>query len=68
MDRIKKEKSILGAINDVSHRLVLILVFPIVISLFLMLFYAYEYYNAIHRMGEITSLKTVVSDDIPEKA
>ena len=68
MERIKKEKSILGAINDVSHLLVLMLVFPIIISLFLMLFYAYEYHNAISRMGEITKVKYIVSDEIPEKA
>ena len=68
MDRIKKEKSILGAINDLSHRLVLMLVFPIIISLVLMLFYAWEYHSAIQRMGRITELKTVVADEIPEKA
>ncbi|MBR3039305.1 MAG: histidine kinase [Lachnospiraceae bacterium] len=68
MDRIKKEKSILGAINDLSHRLVLMLVFPIVISLLLMLFYAWKYHSAIKRMGEITELKNVVSEEIPEKA
>lgn len=68
MDRIKKEKSILGAINDLSHRLVLVLVFPIVISLLLMLFYAWKYHSAIKRMVEITELKNVVSEEIPEKA
>ena len=68
MERIKKEKSILGAINDLSHRLVLVLVFPIIISLVLMLFYAWKYHSAIRRMGEITELKAVVSEDIPEKA
>ena len=68
MERIKKEKSILGAINDLSHRLVLMLVFPIIISLVLMLFYAWEYHSAIQRMGKITELKTVVAEEIPEKA
>ena len=67
MDRIKKEKSILGAINDLSHRLVLMLVFPIIISLVLMLFYAWEYHSAIQRMGRITELKTVVADEIPDE-
>ena len=68
MDRIKKEKSILGAINDLSHKLVLMLVFPIIISLILMLFYAWQYHSAIQRMGKITALKTIVTDEIPEKA
>jgi len=68
MEKVKKEKSILGAINDLSHRLVLMLVFPIVISLVLMLLYAWEYHNAIKRMEDITELKTVVADEIPEKA
>ena len=38
--RIKKEKSILGRINDLSHKLVFMLVVPIVLSLVLMLVYA----------------------------
>ena len=68
MERIKKERSILGAINSLTHRLVLLLVFPIIISLVLMLFYAWEYHSAIHRMGEITELKAIVAEEIPEKA
>lgn len=68
MERIKKEKSILGAINSLTYRLVLLLVFPIIISLVLMLFYAWEYHSAIHRMGEITELKAIVAEEIPEKA
>lgn len=67
MERIKREKSILGAINRLSHRLVLMLVIPIIISLVLMLFYASRYHNAIRRMGEITELKAVVSEEIPGK-
>ena len=68
MERIKKERSILGAIDDLSRRLGLMLVIPIIISLVLMLFYAWQYHSAILRMGKITELKTVVSDEIPEKA
>ena len=68
MERIKKEKSILGAIEDLSNRLAMMLVFPIIISLVLMLFYAWEYHSAILRMGKITELKSVVSDEIPERA
>ena len=68
MDRIKKEKSILGVINSLTHRLVLLLVIPIIISLVLMLFYAWEYHSAIRRMEEITELKAVVAEEIPEKA
>ena len=68
MERIKKEKSILGVINSLTHRLVLLLVIPIIISLVLMLFYAWEYHSAIRRMEEITELKAVVAEEIPEKA
>ncbi|MCR5846631.1 MAG: histidine kinase [Lachnospiraceae bacterium] len=68
MEKIKKEKSILGRINDLSHRLVLMLVFPIIISLVLMLLYAWKYHSAIERMETIASLKTVVVDDITGKA
>ena len=68
MEKIEKEKSILGRINDLSHRLVLMLVFPIIISLVLMLLYAWKYHSAIERMETIASLKTVVVDDITGKA
>ena len=68
MDRIRKEKSILGRINDLSHHLVLMLVIPIIISLILMLFYAWKYHSSITRMETITRLKTVVAEDIPESA
>jgi len=65
MGKVKKEKSILGQISDLSHRLVLMLVIPIVISLVLMLIYAAKYHSSISRMGTIASLKTVVTEDIP---
>ena len=68
MERIKKEKSILGAIIDLSHKLVLMLVLPIIISLVLMISYAWKYHSAIQRIGRITELKSVVTDEIPEKA
>ena len=68
MERIKKEKSILGQISDLSHKLVIMLVIPIIISLVLMLVYAAEYHSAIVRMETITSLKTVVTEDIPGSA
>ena len=67
-ERIRKEKSILGRINDLSHKLVLMLVFPIIISLVLMLFYAWKYHSAIARMETIADLKTAVAEDIPGAA
>ena len=45
MGKIKKEKSILGQISNLSHKLVTMLVVPIVISLVLMLFYAGKYHS-----------------------
>ena len=68
MERVKKEKSILGRINDLSHRLVLMLVFPIIISLVLMLVYAWKYHSSIVRMETIASLKTLVNEEIPGSA
>ncbi len=68
MERVKKEKSILGRINDMSHKLVFMLVIPIVISLVLMLFYAAKYHSAIVRMETIADLKTAVAEDIPGAA
>ena len=68
MERIKKERSILGAIHDLSNILTLMLVIPIISSLFCMLFYAWKYDSAIQRIGRITNLKTVVVDEIPERA
>ncbi len=65
MAKIRKEKSIIGKIDSMSQRLVIMLVFPIFVSLVLMLVYAGRYHNAIKRMETIASLKTVVSEDIP---
>ena len=65
MEKVKKEKSIIGQINDMSHKLVFLLVIPIFISLVLMLVYAAKYNNAIARMETIASLKNVVSEEIP---
>ena len=65
MEQVKKEKSILGQINDLSNKLVCILVLPIIISLVLMLLYAWKYHSSILRMETITSLKTVVAEEIP---
>lgn len=67
-NRIKKEKSILGSINDLSRKLVLVLVIPIVLSLVLMLVYAGKYHSAIERMETIASIKTIVASDIPGSA
>ena len=65
MARNKKERSILGQITDLSHRLVFMLMIPIVISLVMMLFYAGKYHNSIDRMETVANLKTVVNEDIP---
>jgi two-component system sensor histidine kinase YesM len=68
MEKVKKEKSILGKISDMSHKLVIMLVIPIILSLVLMLFYARQYHNSIVRMETIASLKTQVAEDIPGAA
>nr|MCR4585810.1 histidine kinase [Lachnospiraceae bacterium] len=68
MADIRKEKSIIGRINDMSHRLVLMLVAPIILSLILMLFYEMQYSSAIRRMETIASLKNTVAVEIPETA
>lgn len=68
MTQVRKEKSIIGRINDMSHRIFLLLVFPILLSLVLMLVYAYKYNQAISRMETIASLKSVVAEEIPETA
>ena len=66
MARIRKEKSIIGRINDMGHRLVLMLVAPIILSVFMMLFYELQYSSSIMRMETIASLKNVVAVEIPE--
>lgn len=68
MGQVKKEKSIIGQINDMSHKLVFMLVVPIVMSLVLMLFYAGSYSMSISRMETIVALKGVVAEQIPETA
>ena len=65
MGRISKEKSIIGRINDMSHKLVLMLVIPIIVSLILMLVYESRYHGAIARMETIASLKMMVEEEIP---
>ena len=65
MNKIKREKSILGRIDDMSYKLVIILVIPIIISIVFMLVYAAKYHSSIVRMETINSLKTVVTEDIP---
>ena len=66
--RVKKEKSILGRINQLGNRLVLMLVVPIVMSLVLMLIYAGKYHSSIKRMETIANLKTTVVSEIPGSA
>ena len=66
MARIRNEKSIIGKIDNMSQHLVIMLVFPIFVSLVLMLVYAGRYHNAIRRMDTIANLKNVVSVEIPE--
>ena len=68
MEKVKKEKSIIGQINDMSHKMVLMLVMPIFLSLVLMLVYAGKYSMAISRMETIASLKPIVAEEIPETA
>ena len=65
MSKIRKEKSIIGKIDDMSRNLVIMLVIPIFISLVLMVVYEERYHSAIARMETIANLKTVVSDEIP---
>ena len=67
MRRIRKEKSIIGKIDSMSQKLVILLVFPIFISLALMLLYSGRYHSAINRMETIASLKTVVTRGDPGK-
>ncbi|MBR6019133.1 MAG: sensor histidine kinase [Lachnospiraceae bacterium] len=68
MGKVKKEKSILGQISNLSYRLVMMLVVPIIISLILMLFYAEKYHNSIDRMETAANLQTIVKEEIPETA
>ena len=68
MKRSRNEKSIIGRISDMSHKLVVMLVVPIIISLVLMLLYAAKYHSSIVRMETIANLKQVVEVDIPGAA
>ena len=65
MNKVKREKSILGRIDNMSYKLVFILVLPIILSIVFMLVYAAKYHSSIVRMETINSLKTVVTEDIP---
>ncbi len=65
MAKVRTEKSIIGKIDGMSRKLVLMLVIPIFISLVLMLGYAIRYHSSIARMETIASLKTEVAEGIP---
>lgn len=65
MSKIRKEKSIIGKIDDMSRNLVIMLVIPIFISLVLMVVYEERYHSSIARMETIANLKTVVAEEIP---
>ncbi len=68
MERVRKEKSILGQIDELTRKLVLLMMIPIAISLLLMLFYAWKYHTSITRMETIANLKNVVAEQIPGSA
>lgn len=65
MSKIRKEKSIIGKIDDMSRNLVIMMVIPIFISLVLMVVYEERYHSSIARMETIANLKTVVAEEIP---
>ena len=64
----RKEKSIIGKFDSVTRRLVILLIIPIIISFVTMLVYMERYHSSIVRIETISSLKSVVADEIPEMA
>ena len=68
MSERRKEKSIIGKFDSVTRRLVILLIIPIIISFVTMLVYMERYHSSIVRIETISSLKSVVADEIPEMA
>lgn len=66
MRKFKPENSISGRINRSTRFLTVVLVLPAVLSLIMMLLYAFWYQSSISRMETVASLKPIVNDRIPE--
>ena len=61
-----KNRSIVGRINSMIWKMMLLLGTPVIVALILMFFISRQYSGAIDRMGTIAALKPVIGEQIPE--
>ncbi len=61
-----RERSLIGRINRMSRLQMTMLLFPVVVSLAMMLLFSVRYHASIQRMERVASLKPVVAEEIPE--
>lgn len=66
LSKISSENSISGRVNRSTRILTVVLVVPAVISLVMMLLYAFWYQASVTRMETVADLKPMVSTHIPE--
>ena len=66
MARPKWNQSIVSRIKGMGWRIVLLLIVPVVVSLTMMLVFAGRYARSMERMGAVTALRPLISDEIPE--
>ena len=62
----RKNMSIVGRINSMNWRMMVLLGTPVFVSIILILFLSWKYTDAIARMETIANLKPVIREEIPE--
>ncbi len=60
-------RSFAAHIDGLARNLVITLVVPVVVSLFMMLFFSMQYTESIGRMETIAALKPLIGEEIPER-
>ena len=66
MRTIRQQRSIVGRIDSLTHRLMILLGIPVLAALVMMLLFSDRYARSIDRMATIADLKPVVGEEIPE--
>ena len=62
----RSNRSIVGRINSLTRKLMVVLAIPVALSLIMMLYFSGQYAGSIQRMEKVASLKPVIGEEIPE--
>ncbi len=66
MKKKRTHRSFAGHIDSLTRNLIVVLGIPVLVSLFMMLFFSMQYTEAIRRMETIAALKPLIGEEIPE--